>query len=61
MFQTLQASVLVWAIYCCVIGLLFGVIKVVNYKLHHLFDTGEAEEENPSVAAGGSGDNGGQG
>ena len=26
------------------------VIKLVNFRLHHLFDTGEAEEESPEPA-----------
>ncbi|KAH9509316.1 Pecanex-like protein 1, partial [Bulinus truncatus] len=47
---TLEPSVLVWSMYCVAIGILFSIIKGINYKLHHLFDTGEAEEETPSEA-----------
>lgn len=44
--------------YCLAIGVLFATIKIINYKLHHLFDTGEAEVESPTADADrlGSGD-----
>ncbi|BFZ12057.1 hypothetical protein BsWGS_15095 [Bradybaena similaris] len=61
LYSTLEPSVVVWSIYCCMIGLLFGLIKIVNYRLHHLFDNGEAEEECPSGPASTSGDTGGKG
>ncbi|CAL1527117.1 unnamed protein product [Lymnaea stagnalis] len=48
LYSTLEATLLVWSLYCVAIGLLFGIIKGINYKLHHLFDTGEAEEESPA-------------
>ena len=44
-FQTLETSILVWSLYCIIIGAIFVLIKLVNFKLHHLFDTGEAETE----------------
>ncbi|XP_055880236.1 pecanex-like protein 1 isoform X3 [Biomphalaria glabrata] len=47
-YSTLEASILVWSLYSVAIGVLFGIIKVINYRLHHLFDTGEAEEELPA-------------
>ncbi|CAG5130530.1 unnamed protein product, partial [Candidula unifasciata] len=61
LYSTLEPSVVVWSIYCCMIGLLFGIIKIVNYRLHHLFDTGEAEEECPSGPTSASGDTGAKG
>ncbi|GFR62657.1 pecanex-like protein 1 [Elysia marginata] len=48
LYSTLDASVLVWSLYCVIIGAVFVVIKLVNFKLHHLFDTGEAETEAPA-------------
>ncbi|XP_064603904.1 pecanex-like protein 1 isoform X2 [Liolophura sinensis] len=42
---TLPPSLLLWSIYCSVIALLFISIKIVNYCLHHMFDTGEIVEE----------------
>ncbi|RUS85334.1 hypothetical protein EGW08_006877, partial [Elysia chlorotica] len=45
LYSTVEASVLVWSLYCLIIGAIFALIKLVNFKLHHLFDTGEAETE----------------
>ncbi|XP_059159298.1 pecanex-like protein 1 isoform X2 [Physella acuta] len=58
LYSTLETSVLVWSMYCLAIGVLFATIKIINYKLHHLFDTGEAEVESPTADADrlGSGD-----
>lgn len=44
-FQTLPASVFIWTLYCGIVGVLFIVIKVFNFKLHHMFDTCEVIEE----------------
>lgn len=44
-FQTLVPSLIVWTVYCCVIGAAFTIIKVFNYQLHHMFDTSEVIEE----------------
>lgn len=33
-----------WGLYCVVIAALFTLVKVVNYKLHTLFDTTERIE-----------------
>lgn len=58
-FQTLVPSVLVWGLYCGAVGVIFTFIKVSNFKLHHVFNTGElveedAKSENPeSVEAAG--------
>ncbi|GFO35467.1 pecanex-like protein 1 [Plakobranchus ocellatus] len=45
LYSTLKASLLVWSVYCLVIGAVFVLIKLINFKLHHLFDTGDAETE----------------
>ena len=45
--QVVSPSILAWGIYCAVIGVLFTWIKLINYKLHHLYDTGEAVPESP--------------
>ena len=44
-FQTLTPSLLIWVLYCGIVGLVFVVVKVMNYKLHHMFDTSEVIEE----------------
>jgi hypothetical protein len=43
----LVPSLIVWTIYCGIIGLIFTTIKVFNYRLHHMFDTSEVIEEKP--------------
>ncbi|KAF6029232.1 hypothetical protein EB796_012459 [Bugula neritina] len=37
-------ALVAWSLYCLLIGVLFIVIKVVNFKLHKLFDTNEKIE-----------------
>ena len=48
-----------WTIYCGVIALLFIVIKLVNWRLHRLFDTGEVLEDTSSNGSGSNGDSDG--
>ena len=45
LLQTLDPSVLVWGLYCGAVGVMFTVIKIFNFKLHHVFNTGELVEE----------------
>lgn len=47
--QVLPASLIVWSVYCAVIGGMFTLIKFTNYRLHHMYDTSEMfEDENAS-------------
>lgn len=39
---------MVWTVYCIVIGIVFFAIKVTNLRLHYMFDTTDATEEQPS-------------
>lgn len=32
---------LIWSIYCGAVGVLFSTIKILNARLHYLFDTTE--------------------
>ena len=45
LLQTLEPSVLVWGLYCGAVGVMFTFIKLFNFKLHHVFNTGELVEE----------------
>lgn len=36
---------LIWSIYCGTVGLLFSVIKILNARLHYLFDSTEPTPE----------------
>ncbi|XP_061167093.1 pecanex-like protein 1 [Saccostrea echinata] len=47
LYLTLESSLIVWTIYCATIGVFFTVIKLVNFKLHHIFDTSEVIEDTP--------------
>lgn len=47
LYLTLESSLIVWTIYCATIGVFFTVIKLVNFKLHHVFDTSEVIEDAP--------------
>ncbi|KAL5009342.1 hypothetical protein ScPMuIL_014923 [Solemya velum] len=49
---TLESSVLVWGIYCGSLGVVLSFLKFVNFRLHHLFDTGEVFEDTSSKANG---------
>lgn len=42
---TLTPTLLIWAVYCGIVGFVFVLVKVMNYKLHHMFDTSEMIEE----------------
>ncbi|VDI15303.1 Hypothetical predicted protein [Mytilus galloprovincialis] len=42
---TLEPSLVVWTIYCCVIGAIFTIIKIFNFRIHHMFDTSEVIED----------------
>lgn len=45
LFQTLDPTLVTWGIYCFVIGVAFTLVKLTNFKLHHVFNTGEVVEE----------------
>jgi len=36
-----------WAVYTAVILVTFATVKVINYRLHLMFDTSESIEEQP--------------
>jgi len=38
-------STIVWGLYALALLVLFGVVKVINARLHHMFDTQEAVKE----------------
>ncbi|KAJ1522815.1 hypothetical protein ONE63_001968 [Megalurothrips usitatus] len=40
---------LVWGIYCIIVAVLFGVLRLISYGLHHMYDTSECIQETPSV------------
>ncbi|XP_066281752.1 pecanex-like protein 1 isoform X2 [Branchiostoma lanceolatum] len=42
LYLAFPPSVVVWTVYCGVVGVLFTTIKVINYRLHLMFDGGEA-------------------
>lgn len=42
--QTLDSSVLVWGLYCLAVGVVFAILKCVNFRLHHMYDTTEMTE-----------------
>ena len=43
--QALPPSLLVAGIYCAVVAVFFTAIKVVNFRLHSMFDLGEIIEK----------------
>ena len=43
--QILPFTPFIWGLYSLAVVLLFTVIKVVNYRLHVMYDTGLAVEE----------------
>ncbi|KAK7103857.1 pecanex-like protein 1 isoform X2 [Littorina saxatilis] len=45
LYLTLVPSVLVWGLYCGTVGVVFTLVKIFNFKLHHVFNTGELVEE----------------
>ena len=44
----MPADFIVWTVYCGVCGVLFIVIKMINYRLHYMYDTSEMIEEESS-------------
>ena len=48
MLQAFPSSLLVWALYSIAVGATFALIKLVNYRLHHMFDTTEMIKEEAS-------------
>ena len=44
-FQIFPSNLIVWTVYSAVIGFVFTVIKVTNYRLHHMYDTSEIFED----------------
>ena len=48
MLQAFPSSLLVWALYSIAVGGTFALIKLVNYRLHHMFDTTEMIKEEAS-------------
>uniref|UniRef100_F6RDT4 Pecanex-like protein n=1 Tax=Monodelphis domestica TaxID=13616 RepID=F6RDT4_MONDO len=47
--QVLPPSMLVAAVYCLVVAVVFTTIKTVNYRLHAMFDQGEIVEKRNST------------
>ncbi|XP_025105785.1 pecanex-like protein 1 isoform X5 [Pomacea canaliculata] len=45
LYLTLDPTLVTWGIYCFVIGVAFTLVKLTNFKLHHVFNTGEVVEE----------------
>ncbi|CAH1791928.1 unnamed protein product [Owenia fusiformis] len=45
LYLSLAPSVIIWTIYCGFIGVLFTTVKILNFRLHHMFDTSECIEE----------------
>ncbi|KAE8738165.1 pecanex [Frankliniella occidentalis] len=43
------ATFLVWGIYCFIVAVLFGILRLISYGLHHMYDTSECIQETPSV------------
>jgi len=43
--QILPFTPLIWGLYSAAVFMLFTVIKLVNYRLHVMYDTGMAVEE----------------
>ena len=36
---------MIWSIYASLVGVTFGIVKYLNYRLHQLFDTTDSVEE----------------
>lgn len=35
----------IWYFYCASVAIVFGIVKLVNYGLHHMYDTTECIKE----------------
>lgn len=53
LFQFFPPTLLVWGCYCIAISILFGILKLVNLGLHHMYDTSECIREEPEELDGG--------
>lgn len=53
LYMVLPAKMLIAAIYCAVVAVFFTAIKMVNYRLHAMFDEGDIVEKKKSESAGG--------
>ncbi|KAM8971273.1 pecanex-like protein 3 isoform 6-T6 [Sarcophilus harrisii] len=49
LYMVLPPSMLVAAVYCLVVAVIFTTIKTVNYRLHAMFDQGEIVEKRNST------------
>ncbi|XP_064621323.1 pecanex-like protein 1 isoform X3 [Lineus longissimus] len=45
LYLTLPISTIVWTVYCILIASVFTSIKIVNHRLHHMYDTSEVIED----------------
>lgn len=54
LYQVLPPSMLVAGVYCAVIAIFFTTIKIVNFRLHTMFDQGEIVEKGSSVLGDGA-------
>jgi hypothetical protein len=43
--QYFTSTLVIWTVYCSTIGVIFLVVKVLNARFHHLFDTTESVPE----------------
>lgn len=44
-FQLLPSTFVIWMLYSVTIAVSFAVIKLVNHRLHHMYDTSEVVED----------------
>lgn len=44
-FQCCTSSLIIWTVYCIIIGAFFTTLKIINVKLHKMFDVGDYCEE----------------
>ncbi|EMP25837.1 Pecanex-like protein 3 [Chelonia mydas] len=54
LYMVLPPSMLVAGVYCAVIAVFFTTIKIVNFRLHTMFDQGEIVEKGSSVLGDGA-------
>lgn len=44
-FQYLPPSAYIWYLYCGIVSCVILVVKILNYALHHMYDTSECIQE----------------